>query len=103
MPYQDDPEEERRRRLLLSLEGMDTTVVMAPDDEDETEETEAAVKPDNAKLSPAQLNYQKVVSQQPTAAAYQPSRGRRALAAIAGGLTAFGNPALGMQTAQDII
>ena len=76
------------------------SAIMAPDEE---EGEPASVKPDNAKLSPAMQQYQAALGQMPKSADYKPSRGRRIMAAIAGGFTGIKDPRLGVEVAQGII
>lgn len=113
-----DQDELRRQRMLGDMgptiesgfrgypddqEPAGAALALAPDEQDGPEEnedsnTDTATGPtrtSQAQLSPAQLAFQKAMGQMPNPQDYKPSRGRRVMAAIAGGLAGMRDPTMG--------
>jgi len=87
-------DELRRRRLLSG--NSEITDSAEPDEVGSDEEV-------TAKTGPASSRFREVLSRQPKSTDYKPSRGRRAMAAIAGGFTGIRDPRAGIEVAGDIL
>jgi len=87
--------DELRRRRLLAGNSVEST----PDESGEVDEPDESP----AKTGPASTRFREVLSRQPKSTDYKPSRGRRVMAAIAGGFTGARDPRAGIEVAGDIL
>jgi hypothetical protein len=104
-PY--DPEELKRRQLLAPPEDdlPGAAQVMEPDDTEEevpasgTQSMTSTVP----QLSPGQAKYRQALESMPKSTDFKPSKKRRFLAALAGGLTGIRDPRAGIEVAHSLV